>query len=110
MNGSLGPWADFIVVVWVVADTLCVALLLPVLSNNVPIHQILFILRSSLNQYVMKMKEKEKEKITLGTGSINGVGRRLGWGSGWSSVHHQQQQKQHGSHHFSRMYWQFQRR
>lgn len=79
MNGSLGPWGDFIVAVWFVPDTLCVALLFPVLSSNVLIHGILFRLRSSINHYVLKTKEEEKEKITLGTGS---VGRRLGWGPG----------------------------
>lgn len=78
MNGSLGPWGDFIVVVCFVADTLCVALRFPVFSFNVLIHGMLFRLRSSINHYVMKAKGEEKEKITLGTGSIDGVGRRLG--------------------------------
>lgn len=32
MNGSSGPWVDFIVLDWVVTDTLCVVLLFPVLS------------------------------------------------------------------------------
>lgn len=50
MNGSLGSWADFIVVDWVVADTLCVALLFPgLVFFNVLIHRTLFRLRSSFN-------------------------------------------------------------